>query len=87
MIIYRMFRSIASSLIGIMQILLLVRAISSWFPQVAGSKMSEVLYMVTEPIIMPFRALMNKFPAMRQFPLDISFLLAFFSLQIIEMIL
>ena len=76
-------RSIAVSVVRLLEFLLLARAVLSWFPQSHGSKLSEFLYMVTEPMIMPFRNLLNRFDAIRMMPIDISFLCAFFALEII----
>jgi YggT family protein len=73
----------ATAIIRCLELMFFVRAIMSWFPQSRDSKISEFLYVVTEPIILPFRNLLNRFDALRGFPLDISFLLAFFSLELI----
>ena len=44
--------------------------------------------MLTEPIIMPIQALLDKlFPSLRYFPLSISFLLAYMLLIALEMML
>lgn len=62
---------------------MLARAIMSWFMQGRDSKIFEFLYLVTEPIIVPFRRLLERFDALRGFPLDIAFLLAFLVLEVI----
>ena len=80
-------RSIVMSVIRLLEFLLFARAILSWFPQSHGSKLSEFLYTVTEPLIMPFRSLLSRFDAIRMMPIDISFLCAFFALEIIAAIL
>nr|WP_297278879.1 YggT family protein [uncultured Butyricicoccus sp.] len=74
-------------IIELLQFFLLARAIFSWFPQSHGSKISEVLYFVTEPIIMPFRALLDRVGAFRGMMLDIPFLCAFIALTVVERIL
>ncbi len=63
------------------------RAIFSWFPQMQGSKIVEFLYMVTEPIIIPFRSLLDRFQGMRMMPIDLSFLCAFLALEVLQMML
>ncbi|WP_458862360.1 YggT family protein [Acidaminobacterium chupaoyuni] len=85
--IYYVFSTVAYSLITFIEIAMLVRAVMSWFPQTQGSKIYEIAYMITEPVIMPFRALVDKIPALRGFPLDISFLLAYMVLIMLETIL
>ena len=47
-------------LIRIFEFLMFARAIFSWFPQARGSKIGELLYLATEPIIMPFRSLLDR---------------------------
>lgn len=74
---------LVTSLIRCMEFLLVARAIMSWFSQAGGSKIYEFLYLVTEPIILPFRRLTDRIPALRGFPLDIAFLLAFITLEIV----
>ncbi len=63
------------------------RAIFSWFPQMQGSKISEFLYMVTEPIILPFRSLLERFQRRSSMPIDFSFLCAFLALEFLQMLL
>ena len=57
------------------------RAIFSWFPQMQNSSIAEFLYMVTEPIILPFRSLLDHFRGIRMMPIDLSFLCAFLALE------
>lgn len=82
--IYVLFRALALSLITLIEFLMLARAIMSWFPQVQGGKLYQIIYMVTEPVIAPFRALLNKIPALRGFPLDLSFFLTYIVLIMLE---
>lgn len=63
------------------------RAIFSWFPQMRESKVAEFLYLATEPIIMPFRSLLNRFQGARMVPIDIAFLCAFLALEFLQMLL
>lgn len=74
-------------IIELLQFFMLARAIFSWFPQARGSKIGDLLYLATEPIIMPFRALLDRIGAFRGFMLDIPFLCAFLALSIVENIL
>lgn len=73
--------------LGILEYLMLFRAIMSWFPQMQGGKLFAFVYGITEPIIMPFRRLLQNINALRGFPIDISFMLAFMMLIFLEMLL
>lgn len=82
MIIYVTFR-----LLDLLQWLLIFRALASWFPQVQQSRIGELLYSMTEPMIAPFRSLLMRFETFRTMPLDFSSLLAFIVLEIIKVFL
>lgn len=71
----------------IFEYLMLFRAIMSWFPQMQGGKLFAFVYGITEPIIMPFRKLLQNVNALRGFPIDISFMLAFMMIVFLEMLL
>ncbi len=71
-------------MIRLLEFLLFARAILSWFPQAQGSKLGTFLYEITEPIIMPFRALLGRFEFVRAMPIDISFLCAFLVLEMLQ---
>ena len=85
--IYSMVRSMASSLLSLLQFAMLVRAIMSWIPSLRGSTLDGILYQVTEPIIMPVRTLLWNIPALRSFPLDMSFLVTYILIDILMMML
>ena len=79
-------------LIGLVQLVLLglrlamlLRAILSWFPVAEDGFLSSLLYSVTEPIIMPLRALFYKMGWFQDFPLDMPFLFAFLLLSFVGM--
>ncbi|MBQ1271653.1 MAG: YggT family protein [Clostridia bacterium] len=85
--IYSMVRSLAYSLLSLLQFAMLVRAIMSWIPSLRGSTLDSILYQVTEPIIMPVRTLLWNIPALRGFPLDMSFLVTYILIDILMMML
>ena len=80
-------RSLASSLIRLMEFLIFLRAILSWIPQARDSSFAAVLYQLTEPVISPFRRLLSRVEALRAFPLDLSVLAAFLALEAVEVLL
>ncbi len=61
--------------IDILSVAMLARAILSWFTMGEQTKLGTFMYVVTEPIIMPIRALCNRFGWFQGFPLDMPFLL------------
>jgi|GEM_PF-778656 len=63
---------------------LFVSAMASWIPQVRQSKLGEMLYMLTEPLVRPMRRLLHTIPAMRRLPLDFSPLATYFVLILLE---
>ena len=75
---------IASTLLSFLEFAMFARAILSWFPQGRESRINELLYCVTEPIIMPFRKLLEPFQRGSMIPIDFAFLLAFLMLGILQ---
>lgn len=76
-----------TSVLSLLEFLMFARAIFSWFPQASGSRIGEFLYNVTEPLIMPFRALFERFPSTRMMPIDIPFFCAFLVLIVLQRML
>ncbi|MDO4174479.1 MAG: YggT family protein [Eubacteriales bacterium] len=74
-------------LLNLLQWLLVFRALASWFPQVQQSRIGELLYTITEPMIAPFRSILDRFQSSRTMMLDFSPLLAFLVLLILEQLL
>ena len=87
MLIYSIVRQVAYNLLSLLQIAMLVRALMSWIPSLRGSALDGILYQITEPIIEPFRQLLWKIPGLQGFPLDLSFLAAYITLNILMEIL
>ena len=85
--IYNIVRQFAYSVLSILQLAMLVRALMSWIPSLQGSQLQGFLYQITEPIIMPFRRLLWKIPAVRSFPLDLSFLAVWLLLSLVAQLL
>ena len=71
-------------LIDVLQICMLVRAILSWFDPMQGWKISGFLHFITEPVIMPVRALCARMHWFEGFPLDIAFLVTWLLLSMIQ---
>ncbi|MCI8387475.1 MAG: YggT family protein [Clostridiales bacterium] len=78
---------IVSIFLTILQFMMLIRAIMSWLPIDDDSNLSNFLYAMTEPVIYPVRALLSRIEALNELPIDISFIVAFMLLSIIQILL
>ncbi len=74
-------------LIGAIQLMMMARAIISWFPVDEDNPIVAFLYAVTEPVIMPVRSLIERFGWFEGLPIDMSFFITFILLSIIELFL
>ena len=74
-------------LIGFVQLAMLIRAILSFFNPEEQGLLSALLYAVTEPFIMPVRALLDRFKIGQGLPIDISFLVTVILLSVISALL
>ena len=70
------------------QLLMLVRAIMSWFPPAdgRGGSIRTFVYSITEFFVAPVRALLDRFEWTRRTPIDISFLVTFLLLSLLSTI-
>lgn len=66
--------------------LMLIRAILSWLPVDEESTLANFVYMMTEPIVMPVRLVLERFDSIRTMPIDIPFFVAFLLLSAIQMV-
>ncbi len=67
--------------------LMLIRAILSWLPVDEDSPLGYFVYMMTEPIVMPVRMVLERFDSIKSMPIDISFFVSFLLLSAIQMAL
>lgn len=74
-------------LIIAIQFLMMARAIISWLPFEEDHPLVTFLYTVTEPVIAPVRAVIERFGWFEGMPIDMSFLITFILLSILEMFL
>ncbi len=79
--------TVVSALIRAELLLLLVRAILSWVMPGPDSPIWRLVVSFTEPVIYPIRQILNRFPFVRECPVDLSFLAAVLLLQAVQMIL
>ena len=76
--------SITIRILRILQLLIVVRALCSWFPQVQQSAVGEFLYTVTEPMLAPCRGLLSSFQSGRGMMLDFSPVIVLLLLEFAE---
>lgn len=69
------------------QIAMFIRAIMSWFPNLAANAVGDFVYAVTEPFIIPMRNILSRFEWVQNSPLDIAYFVTFLIIAIIYDIL
>ena len=75
------------ALLSITELCFLARAILSLFPLSEDNPFLVITAMVTEPIILPFRTLFDRFGWFQNSPLDIPFFVAFLFVQMLGVLL
>ena len=71
------------ALFSVMDILLLLRALMSWFFG-AENRFIDFVFAVTEPMIMPFRLLCDRFGWFQDIPIDIPFIMTIITVSLLE---
>lgn len=77
----------ASVLLNVIYFAMLARAILSWFDPMKEWGLSAFLHTLTEPVIMPVRALCEKMNWFEGVPIDIPFMITFILLGIFDLFL
>ena len=78
---------LVSVFLGAEQLLMMFRAVLSWLPVDEDSDISNFLFAMTEPVIYPVRMLLDRFEGLDEFPIDLSFIISFMLLSLVQMIL
>ena len=81
-----MLAQISFLILGVLNIAMLIRALTSWFPDIGGAWL-DMVYMITEPVVAPIRAIFELFPVFKNSPIDFSFLVAFLVINIVQELL
>ena len=71
-------------LLGFLETAMFLRAILSWIIADEENRFMVFLYAVTEPIILPIRALCSKIKALEESPLDIPFFITMLLLTLLN---
>ena len=83
-VVFYLLRQFALILIEVLDIAMLIRAVLSWFPIQRDHPILRFVCMVTEPLVAPIRALFDRMGWFRNFPIDLSFLVAFLLLSFVS---
>lgn len=70
----------------VLNVAMFVRAILSWIPDSEEWAFTRFVAVLTEPLVIPVRALFNKMGWFQDMPVDISFLVTYILLSIITAI-
>ena len=70
-------------LLQVLYIAMFLRAVLSWFVT-EGNFLLRLLTIITEPIVVPVRMLLLRFRVFQEMPIDISFLVAFILLSVVQ---
>lgn len=73
--------------LSVLEVCMLLRALLSWFITDEDSKIVRFLFYVTEPVIFPVRALLERSEKIRNLPIDISFLVTVLLLSLLTSLL
>lgn len=76
------FTSVIDLVLSLVIFMMFARAVLSLFPLSEGNAIEEFLYAFTEPFIIPVRMLLDRFDAIRNMPIDISFMVAFILISV-----
>ena len=80
-------QAVAEGVLLLVQIAMLVRAVVSWFPGGEDSVIGMVAYTITEPVVSPVRRILERFESVRNFPIDMSFFVAFLLVSMLSAVL
>ena len=70
-----------------MQVLLIVDVILSWLPLEDDSPIVQIVSLLTAPILLPIRAILDRIGLFQSLPIDLSNMFGIIILSIIEMYL
>lgn len=77
---------LVSVLLWVLEIAMLIRAVTSWIPSLDGKAWVDFFYMITDPIVVPVRVLFERFSFFRNSPIDFSFVIAYLLLGMVQII-
>lgn len=78
------FTSFVSLFLMVLEMLMIVRMLLSWFPVDDDSPILNFVFAMTEPLILPVRIVLERSSTVQALPIDLSFFVAFLLLGIIQ---
>ena len=71
-------------LLTVMYFAIFARVISTWLPLDEDGPIVNFLYMITEPVVMPIRAILENFEFFQNSPLDFSTFMAMLLVLVVQ---
>ena len=72
------------TLISFLEFLLIARCVLSLIHDFQHSKVGDFIYTMTDPMVLPFQVLLDRFEFLRTMPIDFSPLFAYMVLQTLQ---
>ena len=82
-LIFYILAKVVFVLISALKLFLFVRMIISWITPLESNALVSFVFFVTEPVLKPVRLIIDKIPALRDLPIDLSFLITYLLLSVI----
>ena len=80
----QLIRNTASALLGALELAMLARMLFSFFDPTGEGRVTSFLYVITEPVIIPVRALCAKMGWFQDVPIDVPFTITWFLLLLVQ---
>lgn len=80
-------KRVVAFLLTLIELAMFVRAILSWVAPDSDGPVSTFCEAVTEPLIQPVRSLLDRFAFVQNLPFDISFLVTYILLSVVQSLL
>ena len=74
-ILFTVLKATARVILDAAEILLIIRAVLSWFVPPDKNRFTVFIYKITEIMIWPVRSVVRRFPSAERSPVDISFII------------
>ncbi len=81
------FAKCISLLLSVVSLCMLVRMLLSFFPSLQGNRLDAFVTVVTEPFVIPVRALLYRFGIGQDSPIDWAFSLTYILIYIVQLFL
>ena len=81
------FVTFVTILIDLFLLAMLARALLSWFDPTQEWRITAFLHLLTEPVILPVRALFDRMGWLEGFPLDVPYLVTWLLLSVIQTVI